>query len=135
MSSIDFERRWRAQAVALAAPWVQAALALVICSATQFAPYAVAASVFVFVVIFTHTFLFGLIARLDTSGRAVASTPAMLMVGSAIGPALGGALVQAFGYGALGWAAVVIAMLAVACVARVRRSLAQPASAVPQAST
>ena len=46
------------------------------------------------------------------------------MIGAAIGPILGGALVQGFGYGALGVAAVVIAAIAVflfsqgACAAR-----------------
>jgi predicted MFS family arabinose efflux permease len=136
MLAAGLERRWRAQTVGLFAPLVQAALALVICNATSFAPYAAAASVYVFVVIFTHTFLFGLIARLDTSGRAVALTPAMLMVGSAIGPALGGALVQGFGPGALGLAAVVIAAIAMACVARVRRALrGEAAAAVSLSST
>lgn len=52
--------------------------------------------------LFVHTFLFGLMARLDPSGRAVAATPAMLMIGSAVGPALGGTLLVAFGYGGLG---------------------------------
>jgi hypothetical protein len=48
----------------------------------------VAASVFAAVMIFTHTFAFGLLARLDLSGRAMAATPAMLMIGAAIGPIL-----------------------------------------------
>ena len=74
--------------------------------------------------IFTHTFAFGLIARPDPSGRALAATPAMLMVGSAIGPILGGTLVKFQGYGSLGLAAAAIACIAVACFSRTRQ--AQP---------
>ena len=58
--------------------------------------------------IFTHTFVFGFLAREDRSGRAVAATPVMVMTGSAIGPLLGGALAQQAGYGSLGWAAAAI---------------------------
>ena len=58
--------------------------------------------------IFTHTFAFGLLARLDLSGRAVAATPAMIMIGPAIGPILGGTLVKGVGYSGLGVAAVVV---------------------------
>ena len=77
--------------------------------------------------IFTHTFAFGVLSRLDRSARALAGTPAMLMVGAAIGPILGGLLVQSFGYPALGVAAVVIALAAVVLFARVH----VPARALP----
>ena len=69
--------------------------------------------------IFTHTFAFGVLSKLDPSSRALAATPAMLMVGAAIGPILGGTLVQAFGYGGLGVAALVIAIFAVGLFSRV----------------
>lgn len=117
------QKRWSASAVGMAGPACQALLALVISSATVFAAYAVATSLYVFMVIFTHTFLFGLLARLDRSGRAVAATPAMMMVGSCIGPALGGGLVQTLGYPALGWAACVVGLVAVLCMQQVRRQL------------
>jgi predicted MFS family arabinose efflux permease len=42
----------------------------------------------------------------------------MLMVGSAIGPLLGGTLVKSFGYEALVLAAACLAVVAVACFAR-----------------
>ena len=113
------ERRWAARTVLLAGPVLQALLVATIMNATDFAPYAVAASVFAAVMIFTHTFAFGLLARLDTSGRAMAATPAMLMIGAAIGPILGGTLVKAFGYGSLGMAAGVIAAGAVFCFSRI----------------
>lgn len=112
------EKRWSARAVLLAGPVLQALLVGLIMQSTVFAPYAAAASVFAAVMIFTHTFGFGLLARLDTSGRALAATPAMLMTGAAIGPILGGTLVKAFGYGSLAVAAAAIAALAVACFSR-----------------
>ncbi|WP_140635334.1 MFS transporter [Methylibium rhizosphaerae] len=118
------EKRWPAQRVMLVGPVVQALLVVVIMNATGFAPYAVAASVFAAVMIFSHTFAFGLLAQLDRSGRAMAATPAMLMIGAAIGPVLGGTLVQAFGYGSLGAAAVSIAAVAVLCFSRVRPTAA-----------
>jgi hypothetical protein len=91
------QTRWSPIAVGIAGPIGQAALALAMTLSVSFAPYAVAAAVYVFIVIFAHTFLFGLLAKLDTSGRLVAATPAMMMIGSCIGPALGGVVVQAFG--------------------------------------
>jgi predicted MFS family arabinose efflux permease len=115
------ERRWSANKVVMAGPVAQAALALVITHALSFAPYAVASSVFIAVMIFTHTFAFGLLARLDTSARALAATPAMLMVGAAIGPVLGGTLVKDLGYGNIGFACLVIAVIAVASFSQARR--------------
>jgi predicted MFS family arabinose efflux permease len=84
--------------VALVAAPLQAALALAVTLSADFLPYALAGSVYPAVLIFTHTFLFGLIARLDPSGRALASTPAMMMTGSAIGPALAGIVAMRAGY-------------------------------------
>jgi predicted MFS family arabinose efflux permease len=70
------------------------------------------------VMIFTHTFAFGLLAQLEPTGRVLAATPAMLMLGSALGPLLGGVLVKSFGYGTLGLAAAVFATVAVVCFSR-----------------
>ena len=109
----------RRRAAALLAALV-AALALVIVNAQSFAPYAAAASVFAAVMIFTHTFAFGTLARLDPSGRALAATPAMLMAGAALGPILGGTLVQWHGYPALGWATTTVGLVALLCFSRVR---------------
>ncbi|MDH2237846.1 MFS transporter [Pigmentiphaga sp. GD03639] len=107
------EQRWPARAVLCWGPLVQASLALLIAQGTAFPPYAAGALFFSAAMIFTHTFAFGVLARLEPSGRLVAATPAMLMTGSAIGPFLGGTLVKSAGYGALGWAAVGIAGAAV----------------------
>ncbi|AVR87121.1 MFS transporter [Thauera aromatica] len=113
------ERRLPARRVVLAGPVTQAAIVLVISQSLTFVPYAIAASIFAAVIIFTHTYAFGLLSRLDSSGRAAAATPAMMMMGAAIGPVLGGALVKAFGYSSLGYAAVVIAVLSFFCFSRV----------------
>ena len=67
-----------------------------------------------FLMIFTHTFLFGHLAKLDTTGRAVAATPAMVMTGSAIGPVVGGLIVQNFGYAQLGMATFAVAIIGAA---------------------
>jgi predicted MFS family arabinose efflux permease len=113
------ERRVPGRQVVRAGPVVQAALALIVTQSVAFAPYAAATSVFAAVMIFTHTFAFGMLARIDRTGRAVAATPAMLMTGAAIGPVLGGTLVKQYGYGSLGIAAILIAVAAVLCFSRV----------------
>lgn len=112
------EKRWAARSVLLTGPVLQALLVALIMQSTVFMPYAAAASVFAAVMIFTHTFAFGLLARLEPSGRALAATPAMMMTGAAIGPILGGTLVKVFGYGSLALAAAVIAAVAVFCFSR-----------------
>lgn len=117
------EKKWSPVAVGMGGPICQAALALVMTSSATFAPYAVSASLYVFMVIFTHNFLFGLLSRLDTTGRAAAATPAMMMIGSCIGPVLGGVIVQGLGYQGLGWAASFVAVLAFIGMLQVRRHL------------
>lgn len=128
------ERRWSARAVMCTGPVVQAALVAVIMTVPWFPAWAAAASVFAAVMIFTHTFAFGLLARLDASGRAMAATPAMLMTGAAIGPVLGGTLVQTAGYASLAVAAAAFGALAVACFARVPRPRTLGATAWPHAA-
>jgi predicted MFS family arabinose efflux permease len=115
------EKRLSVRSVMFAGPIIQALLALTIMSSGFFPAYAAAASVFAAVMIFTHTFVFGLLARLDVSGRAMAATPAMLMVGAAIGPILGGTLVKMAGYTSLGLAAVVIGAVSVLCFVRIHK--------------
>lgn len=109
------QKRIHPRKVLIAGPMVQAALALLMTQSQAFAAYAAGAMCFAAVMIFTHTFAFGLLAALDPSGRAVAATPAMVMTGAAVGPILGGTLVKMSGYSSLGFAAVIIAACAVAC--------------------
>lgn len=117
------QRRLSPLTVAIAAPVVQSGLAIAITSSTVFPPYAAAASVFAFVMIFAHTFLFGLIARLDPTGRATASMPAVLMIGSALGPALAGTVSQRLGFGGLGVCAVCVAVVGILCFVRAGRAV------------
>lgn len=114
------QKAMSARTVGMLAPIAQAALALTITQTQIYELFAVAAGLYVFVMLFSHVFLFGLIARLDPSGRAVASTPAMVMTGSAIGPFLGGTLVVAFGYTAIGYAVVVIGLIAAILLSRIK---------------
>jgi predicted MFS family arabinose efflux permease len=118
------EKRLPARLVLGVGPALQAALVVLAMNAPAFGPYAVAASMFVAVMIFTHTFAFGALARLDPSGRALAATPAMLMVGAAMGPILGGTLVKSFGYGAIGIAALVMDAIAIYAFTRIPKQAA-----------
>jgi len=115
--------------VALVAAPLQAALALVVTLSGDFLPYALAGAVYPAVLIFTHTFVFGLIARLDPSGRALASTPAMMMTGSAIGPALAGSVAMRAGFGGQALLAIVVGAAATLCFALVARRAGGPAPA------
>lgn len=126
------ERRLAARTVLIVAPVVQLLLAITVTSSGILWAYAAAASVIVAVMVFAHTFAFGMLAKLEPSGRALAATPAMLMTGAAVGPVLGGTLVKFFGYGSLGLAAALLGCGAVACflqLPRARGDAAAPAAA------
>jgi len=123
------QRRLAPQHVLLVGPVLQVLIAVVITQSAVFAPYAAATVLLPCVMIFSHTFAFGAIARLDPTGRALAATPAMLMVGAAIGPVLGGTLVKAGGYASLAIAAAIVATLAIGCFLALLRP--QQASAAP----
>jgi predicted MFS family arabinose efflux permease len=102
-------------------PILQAIFALGITQTSLYPIYVVSGPVMEFNIMFTHTFAFGLLARLDPTGRAVAGTPAMLMAGAAAGPVLGGLLSSSAGFGAVGYAAVVLVALQVLLFNMVRR--------------
>jgi predicted MFS family arabinose efflux permease len=109
--------------VGIAGPILQAVFALSLTGSTTFAFFAVPATLYVALVIFTHTFMFGLLSQVDKTGRAVAATPAMMMLGSAAGPALGGFVAAAVGYPGLGWVVAIIATMAVIFMLLTRREL------------
>ena len=113
------ERRISARCVMLSGAGIQAMLSFLIMSTSSYVLYAICASVFAAVIIFTHTFVFGVLAHLDVSGRAMAATPAMIMVGSGIGPILGGSLVKGFVYESIGIAALCIAVVDIFCFSRI----------------
>lgn len=112
------QRKISARTALVVGPLVQAGVAFTISNSSAFGPYATATAVFAAVMIFTHTFAFGTLAKNDKSGRAAAATPVMLMTGAAIGPILGGTLVKTLGYGSLGAVSMAIGIVAMACFSR-----------------
>lgn len=123
--AIALQKRLAPISVGMVGPFLQAVLSLTMTHATVFPLYALPVGFYVAVVIFTHVFLFGLLSKIDKTGRAVAATPAMMMIGSAIGPALGGGIVGAVGYHGLGWASVCIAAVASTLIFIAWRGLAK----------
>ena len=113
------EKKLSARIVLLVGPVCQAVIAVTITFGSGLLAYAIPTALFAAVMIFTHTFAFGLLSRLDPTARALAGTPAMLMIGAAVGPILGGTLVQSFGYQALGLCAIAISTVAVLLFSRV----------------
>ncbi|BFM49090.1 MFS transporter [Marinomonas sp. THO17] len=113
------EKRLSPRAVLIIGPILQIILANIIMNAEVLPVFAAGSMFFVAIMIFTHTFVFGLLAKLDTSGRALAATPAMLMVGAAIGPILGGTLIKLVGYQGIGVAAAVFGFVSILCFLRV----------------
>ena len=118
------EKRLPAIGVGICGALVQGAMAVLVSFSSSFMPYVIPAVAFPFIMLFGHTFIFGHLARLEPTGRAVAATPAMIMAGSTIAPLLGGALVQTIGYPALGVTALVIDLIAVGFFAASRRPVA-----------
>lgn len=88
---------------------------------TDYLACGVAGSVIVAIVIFSDTFAFGLLARLELTGRALSATPPMPMTGAAIGLVLGGTLIKFFDYGSLRVAAIVLSIGAVLCYSHLPR--------------
>ena len=60
---------------------------------------------------FTLSYLTALAAELDTKGRIVAASGGFLSAGVALGPLLGGYLVEHFGYSLTSWAVLVMVVL------------------------
>lgn len=96
------EKRLRPERAIVGGTVFPLVLGLLLTQVPRLEVYAFVVAILTTPLLFMHAFLFGLMARLDPSGRAVATTPAILMVGSAIGPALGGTLLVAVGYSGLG---------------------------------
>lgn len=105
------EKRLSATSVICTVPVFQAVFAMTATHTSSFPLYAASGALMAFTIIFTHTFAFGLLARLDRTGRAVAATPAMLMVGAAIAPFIGGTLYKFIGFEAIGYAAMMLVVL------------------------
>lgn len=123
------EKRLSPKRVILVGSVLHALMAVTVVATAGFVPFAVAACLFPGLLMFSHMFAFGLLARLDPSGRALAATPAMLMIGSAVGPVLGGTLAKFSGYGSLGVAAAVLGTIALVCFTRLPSAVG--AAAIP----
>jgi predicted MFS family arabinose efflux permease len=101
----------------------QGVIAVAIAYSSGFWSYAAVAVLFPSVMLFTHTFIFGHLARIEPTGRALAATPAMIMSGSTVAPLLGGVLVQTMGFAALGVTALAIDLVALGLFAASRRAV------------
>jgi predicted MFS family arabinose efflux permease len=126
------EKRIKATTVISIGPIMQAVCAMIATHTWNYPLFAASGALMAFTILFTHTYAFGLLARLDTTGRAVAGTPAMLMVGAAIAPFLGGTLVKYVGFGAIGYAAVVLVAIELLLFNLTRRAV-QGKSSIEQA--
>ncbi len=115
------EKRLPARGVMLVMPVVQALSITLIFAVPNFWVYAVAGPLFIGTLIFTHIFGFGLLSRLEPTGRAMAAEPALMLVGAGLGPLIGGTLVKFYGYPALAGAAAVLAALAIVFFMRLPR--------------
>jgi len=123
------QHRLRAELVIVAGPLLHAAIAFAVVHTEGVALYVMLISLLLTATLFIHIFLFGLLARLDPTGRAVAATPAMLMIGASVGPVLGGTVVKFAGYPALGATVACIGAGSAALFLGVRRrAIAVPAS-------
>jgi predicted MFS family arabinose efflux permease len=116
------EHELEPRSVLLKMPAVQAACCAAIFAVPEPAVYGVAACVFIGTLIFSHVFAFGLISRIDLSGKSVAASPSIMLAGSAIGPILGGTIITAFGYSFLALVGAVVGIMAIAAFSRIERA-------------
>lgn len=128
------EKRLPATTVISTMPALQAVFAMIVTHTSNYALYAASGALMAFTILFTHTYAFGLLARLDPSGRVVAGTPAMLMVGAAIAPFLGGTLVKFIGFEAIGYAAIVLVAIELVLFNQTRRCVSAQPAGVPLAT-
>lgn len=98
------EKRVSITAIITFGPIFQGIFSLLTTHTHQYAVFAFAGPFMAFTILFVHTFAFGLLARLDPTGRAVAGTPAMLMVGAAVAPFISGTIVKFISFEAIGYA-------------------------------
>ncbi|MEM1190443.1 MAG: MFS transporter [Pseudomonadota bacterium] len=119
--AMALQNRLAPPTVMLLGPSLQIGFALLMVSVGTFPAYFIAVAIYPCLIVFTHVFAFGFFAQREPSGRAVAATPAMNMLGSAVGPILGGVIVQQFGYQSLALGALLIGGSAVLCALQVNQ--------------
>jgi predicted MFS family arabinose efflux permease len=131
------EKKLRAAQVAVAVLLIHGLCSITLTSTTNFYLYSAGFIAMIFATIFGHTFIFGLFAKFDPSGRMNASTPSMLMLGTAIGPIVGGVVVQHWGFPAMGLTSAAVAFCGAACfavIAQRMRGVALPAKMAVQST-
>lgn len=94
-------------------PVFQGIFAVIMTHSANVFLYTIIGGLMTFTILFTHIFAFGLLSKLDATKRAVAATPAMLMFGSAIGPFLGGTIINYFNYQSIGLFSCVLVVIQV----------------------
>ncbi|MGE8541642.1 MFS transporter [Acinetobacter sp. ANC 3813] len=128
------EKRVSITAIIAFGPIFQAIFALMVTQTNQYYIFAFAGPFMAFTILFVHTFAFGLLARLDPTGRAVAGTPAMLMVGAAIAPFISGTLVKFIGFEAIGYACCVAVAVQVFLFSQTRKAVLNGQTNIPVSS-
>lgn len=101
-------------------------LSLVLFSSSTFLPFAAAYVLVASTVMFTATFAFGLLAKLDPSARMNALMPTMMAAGSAAGPFFGGTVAKYAGFPQVGVASAGCAALGALCFLFVAACLRRP---------
>lgn len=109
------EHRLSVKLVLFIGPLLHATMVAVLMHTAQLPYYMAAIAALPSLLIFMHTFVFGAMAKMDTSGRTLAAFPGAIMVGSALGPLVGGALVKFSGYSAVAMAGATLMVIAVFC--------------------
>lgn len=117
------EKRVSITAIIAFGPIFQGIFSLLTTQTHDYVVFAIAGPMMAFTILFVHTFAFGLLARLDPTGRAVAGTPAMLMVGAAIAPFISGTIVKFIGFEAIGYACCVVVAVQVFLFSQTRKAV------------
>ena len=117
------EKRVSVTAIIAFGPIFQGLFSLLTTHTHNYTVYALAGPFMAFTILFVHTFAFGLLARLDPTGRAVAATPAMLMIGAAIAPFISGTLVKFISFEAIGYACCVAVAFQVILFSQTRKAV------------
>jgi predicted MFS family arabinose efflux permease len=117
MIAATFERRFNPRAVLFIGPVLQGICAAGVTLSSSVPAYFAFGLFFVPSMVFTHTFIFGILAKLDPSGRAVAANPAMVMLGAAVGPIVSGTLTKVIGFHGIGYAVLIVECVAVSVLA------------------
>ena len=129
------EKRVSVTAIIAFGPIFQGIFSLLTTHTHEYMVFALAGPFMAFTILFVHTFAFGLLALLDPTGRAVAGTPAMLMVGAAVAPFISGTLVKFISFEAIGYACCIVVAVQVFLFSKTRKAVLNGQTNIPVAST